>query len=917
MIKNALQEVFLHSIIFISNIIRYDKNKKTLGGVYKMRFQKAIKRIIALGTGAIMLGSSVSAVADLANYPAPFVKDGKFSGVLVVGDKAAAEDVIGISDIIASLQFAATKKVTTTTPGAVTVEGDAWKVGSGTKKLELSEDLAAGGINREILSNITTFIQKGDLKALDSGSVTNNKAVSPYNQYFYLLGGLSQNNMDSGYVLYTEDDDTDVSADYLYFKSGREIGRYLLEFTTALESDVDDSTGASSATGLFLTDMQDVDITMFGKKYTIVTAKRTTTAGGNAVLTLMGGAGKDTLLEKQTKTYTIGGKDYEVTLNFVDADEAQFIINGQSTRKLKDGDTDKLSDGTTVGVTDILYQDYANGIHSSTFFLGANKLELKDTNVRDVASTNALKVDDNTIDDALVTIEGTDDNSTFKISRIHINMSTDDNYFVPAGGKLSDAIKSAGGSTAEPEVLFTQNWDMEYRGLSKETTETVKIKTSGSSEYRLEFSDGAGDKVSLPIAKTPTGSQIIFGEQAGRALINKENRTIQKDDYIVISDSTSGRKKGERPTYVLQYKGADKVSNDNPLLKFKNLGSGKTIEQTYSNKSVTTIIGPGGTAGTDVLTELATLKVGGSDFIVYATGAIGTNDFPVLVDLNADGAITSTGVAGNRNATVPLTITTKSGMEINVTNETGTVDVDQTDVVFLTFRTPDESRDGSARDSVETLQPTVMRFNITASSTEVRMAQDTTTETNRLTLRVPSGKTNIAYGYDSYGNYYTWETPTSAPQLLTIEVPAKQKVPQVYITAKGTSFTETSAATTDAVTVQRIEVGAAKLASEVADVKAQNAILVGGPCANAAAATVMGNPADCTAGFEPGVGLIQVWEHANGNVAMLVAGYSAVDTRNAAAVVANYKDYKANLKGTKVTVKKVNNVLTVAAPATA
>lgn len=881
-----------------------------------MRFQKAIKRIIALGTGAIMLGSSVSAVADLANYPAPFVKDGKFSGVLVVGDKAAAEDVIGISDIVASLQFAATKKVTTTTAGAVSVEGDAWKVGSGTKKLELSEDLAAGGINREILSNITTFIQKGDLKALDSGSVTNNKATSPYNQYFYLLGGLSQNNMDSGYVVYTEDDDTDISADYLYFKSGREIGRYLLEFTTALESDVDDSAGASSTTGLFLTDMQDVDITMFGKKYTIVTAKRTTTLGNNVVLTLMGGAGKDTLLEKQTKTYTIGGKDYEVTLNFVDADEAQFIINGQSTRKLKDGDTDKLADGTTVGVTDVLYQDYASGIHSATFFLGANKLEMKDTAVRDVASTNALKVDDNTIDDALVTIEGTDDNSTFKINRIHINMTTDDNFFVPAGGKLSDAIKLEGGTSAEPEVLFTQNWDMEYRGLSKETTETVKIKTSGSSEYRLEFADGAGDKVSLPIAKTPTGSQIIFGEQAGRALINKENRSISKDDYIVISDTTSGRKRGERPTYVLQYKGADKVSNDNPLLKFKNLGSGKTIEQTYSNKSVTTIIGPGGTAGTDVLTELATLKVGGSDFIVYATGAINTNDFSVLVDLNADGAITSEG-GPSRNATAPLAITTKSGIEINVTNETGTVDVDQSDVVFVTFRAPDESRDGSARDSVETLQPTVMRFNITASSTEVRTAQDTTTETKRLTLRVPSGKTNIAYGYDSYGDFYTWETPTSAPQLLTIEVPAKQRAPLVYITAKGTSFSEVGASSTDAVTVQRIEVGAAKLASEVADVKAQNAILVGGPCANAAAATVMGNPEPCTTGFNLNEGMIQLWEHSNGNVAMLVAGYSAVDTRNAAAVVANYKDYKAQLKGTKVEVRKVNNQLTVAAPAKA
>ena len=78
----------------------------------------------------------------------------------------------------------------------------------------------------------------------------------------------------------------------------------------------------------------------------------------------------------------------------------------------------------------------------------------------------------------------------------------------------------------------------------------------------------------------------------------------------------------------------------------------------------------------------------------------------------------------------------------------------------------------------------------------------------------------------------------------------------------------------------------------------------------------MGNPTDCTAGFEPGVGRIELFEHANGNVAMLVAGYSALDTRNAAQVIANYGDYKGQLKGMKVTVKKVNNVLTVATPAT-
>ena len=758
--------------------------------------------------------------------------------------------------------------------------------------MELSED-GSSSDTVETLRNITTYVDKNNLKALASGEVTNNKVTSPFNQFLYLLGPGAGTTLDTGYILYSEND-ADTSADFLYFKSGREIGRYMLEFTTALESDVDDSAGSSSSTGLFLTDYQDVDVTLFGKKYTIVTAKRTTTTGDNVVLTLMGGAGKDTLTEKATKTYTIGSKDYEVTLNFVDADEAQFVINGQTTRKMKDGDTDKLSDGTTVGVTDVLYQDYAGGLHSATFFLGANKLELKDTDINDVVSSNKLKVDDNSIDNADVIIEGSDDNSTFKITRIHVNMTADDNFFVPANGKLSEVIKTEGGSSAEPEVLFTENWDVEYKGLKSVNTEKIRVKTSGSSQYNLEFVDGDGNKVDVPIAKIPSASVVKFGD-TDKDFINRENASITKDDYFVVTDGT--RKRGEKKTYVLQYKGADKITADNPVLKFKNMGSGETIEQTFSAPSA------------DLL---ATLKIGGADFKVYnATGSgslLTGSDFIIRVDMDASGAL-----SGVENDTV--NITTRYGAEIGLINTT------QTGVhsIILSIKTPDALVDGNAKDSWENLRATDYVVNITGDSdTKANLAEltgFTSGQTGqRLATRTPDGETNVAYGYTSYGALVTYENPTSNPEVFTVDYPESQRYPQVYITAKGATFSETSAPTSGAVTIQRIQVGAAKLASEVSDVRAQNTILVGGPCANAAAATVLGNPVDCTAGFTPGEGRVELWEQSNGNVAMLVAGYSALDTRNAAQVVANYADYKGQLKGLKVVVKKVNSQLTVAAP---
>ena len=89
-----------------------------------------------------------------------------------------------------------------------------WKVGT-SNKLELSEDLAssASGNSREILRNITTYIDKSNLKALDSGDVTNSKNTSKYNQYLYLLGRGADSTLDTGYVIYTEDDN-DVTADF-------------------------------------------------------------------------------------------------------------------------------------------------------------------------------------------------------------------------------------------------------------------------------------------------------------------------------------------------------------------------------------------------------------------------------------------------------------------------------------------------------------------------------------------------------------------------------------------------------------------------------------------------------------------------------------------------------------------------------
>ena len=88
-----------------------------------------------------------------------------------------------------------------------------------------------------------------------------------------------------------------------------------------------------------------------------------------------------------------------------------------------------------------------------------------------------------------------------------------------------------------------------------------------------------------------------------------------------------------------------------------------------------------------------------------------------------------------------------------------------------------------------------------------------------------------------------------------------------------------------------------RLASEIKDIKLINAIVVGTACSNAAAAILLGNPADCTEGLEPGFGYITIFQN-NGFTQVLVSGYSEQDLRRAADVLVDYSSYK--LSGTKV-----------------
>ncbi len=102
-----------------------------------------------------------------------------------------------------------------------------------------------------------------------------------------------------------------------------------------------------------------------------------------------------------------------------------------------------------------------------------------------------------------------------------------------------------------------------------------------------------------------------------------------------------------------------------------------------------------------------------------------------------------------------------------------------------------------------------------------------------------------------------------------------------------------------------VPVTSSKLSSEVADIKAQNSIIIGNPCKNPFSAELLGHPPNCLDGFTPGQAIIKLFETGN-KVSLLVAGFSDDDTRAAGKALVNYKTNQ--FSGKQVIIERVGGI---------
>ena len=494
---------------------------------------RAIKKIVALATGATMVGATImgAMAADLANYPAPFVEGCGFSGAIVVGEAAAAEDVVGAVDIASALAVSGT-----TTGGGtgttVSATGESVKIETSTNNLAVGETLT---------SVQTVPLDDGDLpNVLADGTYKNGES----NEYDY-----EQEIRINPATTFTHFADTDYEDKEptlgIQVARAQELANYTLDFVKSAKSDA--VTTAGVAGGDILEDFEDTQIEIMGKIYDITKARNTS---GTVELTLMGGATRDILEQGQSKTYTLNDKEYEVEVTYINGDDVKLKINGEVTDLMVKSDTYKTTDGTTIGIREVMEEEAGEvDADKVEFYLGAEKLTLKDG--------DNLELSDDDVDDIMVYIDETN-GAELELNAITLTWAPDDELFI----------------TEAQEAIFPglESFKISYEGLTTVAEEVIEIENNGDDMIQLKVPIEGGVVTFDLLTSNGSWWENVGGEDADEYLITDITAVVEfnrsKNNYFIVSDSTA------RESHLVEVTKID----DTDGVTFKDVATGTKYE---------------------------------------------------------------------------------------------------------------------------------------------------------------------------------------------------------------------------------------------------------------------------------------------------------------------------------------------------
>ncbi len=811
------------------------------------------RKISAIASSALMVGMTMG-MAAAANYPAPFVSGGTANVAVVygTGEGVSSLDLIQAGNIQTSLQSALGGTSSGGTSSTVT-GGDSVLVAKSSDNLNVGNTWAV----------FTGTVDDADLSTLlaDGTYIAEDNDEFKYEQTVTLGAPTLSHFRDSDYEDLAElDDKTPVVGFKL--TSSTTVLNYTLDFIQDAETDI--------ASG----DLQDIEgseITLMGKKYYVSDFKNGTSTTYLGKLTLLDAATSSTISEGETKTLTVGETPYEVTIVFISTTEVKLEVNGELTNSLAEGASYKLSDGTYVGVKDITARDVAGTIASVEFSLGSGKLEVQ-------GDGSDIKLNDNTIQGVKgYTYRQTGTSGSEKVDKIIIEWKTDEESFLTPKSELVmpgfEALK------------FTMN------ELVRPEEEKVTIDNDGDTSIELTVPIKDGDAAFNILYGTSTGNFTGIGKASDERLVTtntslltfteKSSGTDYDKWFVASYESTS-----EAESYLLratvQYNSGT-LRNETDVI---NVVTGATVCDDYYAGKACKIGDVSLTVGTVQYTS------GGNEIVNFTAGS---------------------GVSFNR-------IYTDGGLRIYLPYLADNASTQQGAINFSTVA--GDNLAGHSDDTFYLFMDGENKDDTIAGGTEFNFTIDNDgTATNSLQVSQVNnagsgGSGGLEVGTGS-GNYEAYIVDDVAPRLMHYTKGDPDYVEVYYPTGNSETYAEVYLAESGAILVSGSTTTGTATAlgdvlvkdSEVSSVSTKNLIIVGGSCINSAAATVLGGAycaEDFTEKTSVGAGqfLIKGYTDATigGDLVLLVAGYDAADTQNAATYLRTKTvDTSKEYKGTSAT----------------
>jgi hypothetical protein len=445
-------------------------------------------------------------------------------------------------------------------------------------------------------------------------------------------------------------------------------------------------------------------------------------------------------------------------------------------------------------------------------------------------------------------------------------------------------------------------------GLMDSSRDMVQLVPSGTNQLNFAFTNAFGTDYNVPLVQAVSGTaaELAWG-------------TGTNQDYVLAAnwDSTnsSGTGLGTADTFKLLQNNRFVLTNN----QYSRIMQVQSID-TYNNRTTFSDVGSGETFKA---TSIGTVSTSSTTGYYNATGNSGLQ----VVQLTVDGQTYDFAMVP---ASTPYLISTSSstGQPTNVlltqhgakltldpnSNLTTSSSGDTAAVLTLEeggLYTQDKAGQGASN---LTLNAKLNGYN--PGSGKAFTVATPTLGSGTLGTGTEQSNTDLTDYVDPWGTFVQQNTNSNSAWQ-KVYFPDMAMRANVYLAPESaTTSTSGGEGSVTTQTVQRINVGAALLDSEADSlVGTTNLIVVGGPCANTVAAALMGNPAQCNAGFEPGKGMIKVFDQ-SGHESILVAGYEAAETRLASQVLANYDQYRAQLQGQEVVVEGTSlSSVQISAPA--